>query len=292
MVQPQAQCVVVLLHQPVQADAQPVAVHQPANLAYIHDGDARIEIVLVARRKTASQFAEVLLALFVAVLLDQAQLQAVLPGQHRLLDLSLDLRRVVAQRQRRVHAQDEVDAYQDRLGVKRRELQFLGAERPGENRLHLQTQRGVVVVAGHVDDTADELAVDIGPDKYAGLATLLDMVHRVHGLVQVGNTGLEQLVPGKDLQHTQQFAGLVLRPAALRHLHDGLDLAAQYGNVPGIHVVYSGRVQADEAVLAHYPPTCVKLLDLHVVRVGAPVHARAVTRLGETQLFLPQFFRR
>ena len=286
VVKAQPQLVALLLHQPVEAHGQFVAIHEPQDLLDIQYGDPRVEVVPVARREALAQFAHVLLAVLLAELLQQAQVQAVLPVQGGLHDLALDLRGIELQRHRRIDPQYEVAAHQDRFREVGGELRFLGVEGVRQDALDLLTLLGGITIPRNVDDAIDEFAVHVLADEQAGLPTFLDAIDCSDGFVEVADTGLKQFVPGKPLQHPDQFAGLVLGPVEIRHLHDGLHLAPQNGYQARVHVVDRSGVEPDEAVLSHQRTLLVEDAHFHVIGIGEAMDAGALPGFGEAQLLL------
>ena len=288
VVQAQAQHLAALLHQPVQGHAQCLALLQAQDLFYVQHRHPGVEVVAIARRETGGQLAHEHLAALLAELLDQADAQAVFPGQGGLHDLVLDLAGVVLQRHLRVDPQHEMAAHQDGLGKVGGELRLLGVEGSAQDALDFLALLGGVAVARDVHHAVDELAVDVAPHEQAGLAPLLDAVDRGHGVVQVLHAGLEQLVAREQLQHPHQLAALVVGGVEVRLLQHLLHLAPQNGNQLGAHGVHRRGVQADQAVLADDGAGVVEDLDLDVVGIGEPVHPRALARLGKAQLAAPQ----
>src|SRR6056297_1833400 len=99
---------------------------------------------------------------------------------------------------------------QNGLAELRGEFGFLGTERLGENALDTTALIGGVAVAGHVDETAEKLAVGIATHKQARLTSLLYAIDRAGRLEQARDARLEQLVSREQLKHADEFASVML----------------------------------------------------------------------------------
>ena len=181
---------------------------------------------------------------------------------------------------------DEVDARHHRLGKLDGEFRRGAAEGFQKHRLHALAQRGIVALAGHVDEAGEEPRVIVAPEEQAYPLTLLEMQDAVADLVEIVAVGLEQFVARVGFENVLQRLAVVAALGVGRALEHGFHLVAQYGNIARVAVVGRRSEEPEETPLAGDPALFVERFDADIVHVDRPVDRRPGVRLGDDEKLL------
>ena len=177
---------------------------------------------------------------------------------------------------------DEVHARRRGLVDPRGELDRLAAETLLEDRGEPLADRGVVAVAGQVDEHGDVAAVGVAPDEHPHLAALARVHDRLGHRRELVDRRVEQLVARVGLQGVhQRLAGVAAGVEADPAQHLGGLLAQQRDAGQRLGVGRAG-VEAEEPALAD-DLAALEDLDADVVEVRRAVHGRAGVGLGQHQ---------
>ncbi len=180
-------------------------------------------------------------------------------------------------------ADHEVQPSQHRLRDAGGVLRRLAAELPGQDRRDPLAHRGVVAVAGQVDQARQVAAVGVGPHEQPQPAPLAGVEHRVGDGDQVLQRGLEQLVTGVGLEHVHEGLAGVALPRDPGRLDHGVRLLAHDGDARQRLGVGGRGVEAQEPALTDDLAAGVERLHPDVVEVDRAVHGRARVGLGQHQ---------
>ena len=267
----------------VEAHHQALLLGQAADVLHVRHRRKRLEALPVAGRETRREARQQVGAARLAEALDHQAGELVLPGTAGADHLPLQLAGIEGRHAARIDAQDQLHAGQHRFGEIGPELAVGGIQALHQQVLDLHADLGGIVIARHIDQAVDEVAVGILAQEQAQLVALLDLHDGDGGLVQRIHRRLEQLVARQHLQHLGQLLAQVGMQIETGTFEDRLHLAAHVGNARHALGVQRRGVQADEAAFADHLALLVQHAQRHQVGIGRAVHVAGLGRLGEAE---------
>ena len=271
------------LQRAVQVDAQPAVLHGGLDpLDVVHRGLGGERLAVAGREGVGVAHHQVGAGL-VAAGVHQRVLELVGPVARRLHQPRLDLSHRIVRRPAGLGLDDEVDARQHALGELRGEGGAGAVQRRLQDRLHAPPQFRVVAVARHEDQAGGEAVERVPAHEQRQPLPLLQVQDAERGVVQLLDSGLEQLVARVGLQDVEQRLAVVAPRVEAGALDHRGDLAADEGDVARAAVVGGGGEQPDDQPLADDPPLGVEALQQHHVHVHRPVHGGTRVGLGDHQ---------
>ena len=160
----------------------------------VGDRGARVEVVAVAGRESLGVALHQRRAALLAEPLVEHALELVAPVAHRLRDAALDGLGVDRRQQPSAHLHHEVDAREDRLRERERELDLGAVELLEQDALDLLAGLRVVAIARHEDQRGEEAVIAVRPQEQTDPLAVLEPQDAERGREQLVLGGLEQLV--------------------------------------------------------------------------------------------------